>query len=51
MNCHGRYDWDPNAHINANDEIDNQLINMFDYFQESLQIEPKNYKFKILIGL
>lgn len=36
-------DWDPNAHINANDAgiVDNQLINMFDYFQESLQIEPK----------
>ena len=30
-------DWDPNVHTNANDAgiSDDQLINMFDYFQEA----------------
>ena len=36
-------DWDPNAHINANNAgiADDQLINMFDYFQEATQIAAK----------
>lgn len=36
-------DWDPNAHINANNAgiADEQLINMFDYFQEAMQLVPK----------
>lgn len=36
-------DWDPNAHYNANDAgiSDDQLINMFDYFQEATQVPAK----------
>ena len=36
-------DWDPNTHINANNAgiADDQLINMFDYFQEATQIAAK----------
>ncbi|TVV26575.1 glycosyltransferase family 4 protein [Weissella cibaria] len=36
-------DWDPVAHVNANAAgiPDNQLINMFDYFQEAVAVTPK----------
>lgn len=36
-------DWDPIAHINANAAgiPDEQLINMFDYFQEAMTVTPK----------
>ena len=36
-------DWDPIAHINANAAgiSDEQLINMFDYFQEAMAVTPK----------
>ncbi|WP_282801966.1 glycosyltransferase family 4 protein [Secundilactobacillus kimchicus] len=36
-------DWDPNVHYNANDAgiSDDQLINMFDYFQEATHVSAK----------
>lgn len=36
-------DWDPNAHVTANQAgiSDEQIINLFDYFQETTQVKAK----------
>jgi len=39
-------EWDPNSHINANAAgiSDEKMINMFDYFQETMHVETKHLK-------